>query len=149
MEIPEMDFRSIPQHLGLKADVIEVKLPAQLFNLVELASFELGQNTPAFHSALLSYFIDQFSKQTFSPFVLNRRLNHGLLKGKAIKHMKFSGWEISLKFNLIRAKSNLKSTVDIVKLVILNIYEEVLKRKNKQHIQTLKKRIAHFHTVYI
>lgn len=144
-----MDFRSIPNPIGLDADIIEVKLPTQLYNLIELAGLELGQNTPEYHSAIMAYFIDKFSKQTFSPFVLNRRLNHGLLKGKPIKLIKFSGWEISLKFNLIRAKSNLDSTADIVKLVILMIYEEVLKERKLSSNQELKKRISQFHTLHI
>ncbi|MCY7296317.1 hypothetical protein [Alteromonas sp. a30] len=144
-----MDLRFIPQTIGPEAEIINVKVAPQLFNLLELASIELGNDSPEYHSAILSFFLDKLSKQQFSPFVVNRQLNHGILKGKAMKTITFSGWELSQRISLIRAKSCLNATGDIIKLVILNIYEEVLKERKVKQIQKVRKQIAQFHTLYI
>lgn len=144
-----MDLRFIPQTVGPEAEIIDVKVAPQLFNLLELASIELGNDSPEYHSAILSYFLDKLSKQNFSPFIVSRRLNHGLLKGKPIKSIKFSGWELSQRISLIRAKSCVTATADIIKLVILTIYEDVLKERKVKQIQNIKKQIAQFHTLYI
>ena len=73
-----------------------------------------------------------------SPVRLARYLASDLASGKSQKRISLKGRRVSEDIAKVKELTNLSSTSDIVKSVILKINDDILQKKNKRPIKILR-----------
>lgn len=136
----DLSPRKLPQ--GSSLHVIDCRVPAHIIDILNLASFALGERGAKYPSRLLQYYLQHLSQENFSRRDLEKRMEHGLLKGKAQRpvHLKSQASVNAVATLKIKARTN--DTADVVKLAVLKIYEDILRYRNPDSIKQLKQQMA-------
>lgn len=140
----KMDFKQGSHPSKGKQSIIESRVPVHLLDILNLASLVLGSKNQKYPHRLLKFYIHRMALEEFSPIEVQRRLAHGLIKGRARKDLLLKGAEIVNDVAVIKAKTLISDTNDIVKLAVLSIYEDVLRTRNFELRFRLKSRLSKF-----
>lgn len=121
-----------------KNALLESPLPTHLVDIVQLAKLQLGWEKRESTAQLFAFFLRNMIAENYNQTTVSRLLNDGLIKGRAQKSIKL---ESSLVVSLVarfKAQTKINNTSDIVRLIILRIYEDLLKRKDEEVINELQ-----------
>ncbi len=102
-----------------------------------MSHFTTGDYTVTFFNRHLQLSNNEISLQGISKF-----LNSELAKGKAQKRISIKGRFVAEELNHLKEITNIKSTTDLIKGIVLRINDDVLVKKKKRTIEKLKIIIA-------
>lgn len=122
--------------------IIESKIPVHLLDILDLASLTLGSKSKKYPILLLKFYIRRLAQEEFSQIDLAKQLSNGLIKGKPLRELKLKGLALVNDVAVIKAKTRINDTSDIIRLAVLRIYEEVLRTKNTETLSQLKAQLS-------
>lgn len=117
---------------------LESQLPTHLVDIVHLATSQLGWEQSNSTARLFAFFLRNMIAENYNSATVTRLLNDGLIKGRAQKRITVNCPRVTSLVAKFKAQTKLSNTSDIVRLVILRIYDDLLKRKDKHLIKKLQ-----------
>jgi hypothetical protein len=139
-EVCVLPYQSVPKvskTMEQQRKPIDSRVPAHMLDILNLASAEVGGGSD-FVPNLLKYYLHALAVNEISPARLTHYLASDLASGKSQKRISLKGRRISEDIAKVKELTNLSSTSDIVKSVILKINDDILQKKNKKPIKVLR-----------
>ena len=131
--IPHQSIPAIKKQFDTQKKAIETRVPAHMVDMLNLASMELGGSTD-FSNALIKYYLHNLSEDKTSVKGLTKYLDSDLAKGVAQKRISLKGRQVSKDIANIKMKTNIGSTTNVLKAVVLKINDDVFVHpKNSAH----------------
>ncbi len=135
--LPHQSVPKVSKTMEQQRKPIDSRVPAHMLDILNLASAEVGGGSD-FVPNLLKYYLHALAVNEISPARLTRYLASDLASGKSQKRISLKGRRISEDIAKVKKLTNLSSTSDIVKSVILKINDDILQKKNKRPIKMLR-----------
>lgn len=139
--LPHQSVPAVKQQLETQRKAIESRLPAHMLDILNLACYKLGGNAD-FVPNLVKFYIHSLCTKTIPIKGIHHYLLNDLAKGKAQKRLSLKGRRIASEINQLKALTNISSTTDIMKIVVLKINDDLFVHPNPGTIQTLKNIVA-------
>lgn len=140
--IPSQSTPAIKKQLESQRRSIEIRVPAHMIDILNLASCELSGSID-FVPNLMKFYIHALSvddiKLTESPLEI---LKSELVKGKSQKRLSLKGKMIANDIEELKKIINITKTSDLLKVVISKIYDDILIKKDNKQILNLKNIVA-------
>ena len=108
-----------------------------MLDILNPASAEVGGGSE-FVPNLWKYYLHALAVSEISPGRLARYLTSDLASGKSQKRISLKGRRVLEDIEKVKELTNLDSTSDIVKCVILKINDDILQKKSKRPIKALE-----------
>lgn len=137
MLTPQQSAPAIKKELEKQRKPLEARVPAHMVDILNLASAELGAN-PDFSKILIKYYVHALSLDEKRAIRLEKYLKNDLAKGPSQKRISLKGIQVYDDLNIIKAHSHMENTTDVLKAVVINIYEDFFDKPKKRVIDTLK-----------
>lgn len=118
--------------------LLESPLPTHLVDIVQIAKVQLGWKKRESTAQLFAFFLRNMIADNYNQATVSRLLNDGLIKGRPQRKIKLDCPQVVNLIARFKSQTKINSTSDIVRLVILRIYEDLLKRKDDEVINQLK-----------
>ena len=135
--VPHQSVPSIKEQYEAKRKPVEVRLPAHLIDVLNVATDQLGAE-PDFVPNLIKYYIHLLATDKTSGSEIARFLKTELASGKSNKRLSLKGRNISDELEQLKVLSHIKSTTDVLKSVILKINEDLIVQKSAKPIKQLQ-----------
>jgi len=135
--LPHQSVPKVSKTMEQQRKPIDSRVPAHMLDILNLASAEVGGGSD-FVPNLLKYYLHALAVNEISPACLASFLTSDLASGKSQKRISLKGRRVSEDIAKVKELTNLSSTSDIVKSVILKINDDILQKKNKGPISTLR-----------
>ena len=135
--IPHQSTPLLKKQLAKQRKPVEVRVPSHMVDILNLASDQLGA-TPEFSQSMLKYYIDALSKNEISSNGLSKLLSSDLAKGKASKRISLKGQYVAEQTETIKAITDITSTTDLLKSVVLKINDDILVHRRANRIKALQ-----------
>lgn len=117
-----------------------IPVPVNVIDILNIACEIVGISNQHTCTLLIPYFINILSKEDIPRQKAFIKLDNGLLKGKAQEMLLLTIHEdISYQIAMLKAKTCLQTTSDVIKLVILRIYDDLLQHPKDYLIRDLKR----------
>ncbi len=139
--LPHQSTPLVKKQLEIQRKATESRVPAHMIDILNLVCVELNSGIE-FVPNLMKYYIHSLSSNEISPQGISKYLNNELSKGKAQKKISIKGRFVSEELNRLKAITNIKSTTELIKSIVLRINDDVLVKKKKSTIKQLKNIIA-------
>ncbi|WP_323666460.1 hypothetical protein [Pectobacterium punjabense] len=139
--IPHQSTPMIKKALDVQRKALESRVPAHMIDILNLASCELG-GEPDFIPTLMKYYLHTLAADRIAAQDIPRFLQSDLAKGKSEKRLSLKGRHVATDIDVLKAATNISSTTDLLKGIVLKIKEDVLVQRDEIHIQQLKSIIA-------
>ncbi|GKW11244.1 MULTISPECIES: hypothetical protein [Pectobacterium] len=139
--IPHQSTPMIKKALDVQRKALESRVPAHMIDILNLASCELG-GEPDFIPTLMKYYLHTLAADRIAAQDIPRFLQSDLAKGKSEKRLSLKGRHVAADIDELKAATNISSTTDLLKGIVLKIKEDVLVQRDEIHIQQLKSIIA-------
>lgn len=139
--IPHQSTPMIKKALDVQRKALESRVPAHMIDILNLASCELG-GEPDFISTLMKYYLHTLAADHAAAKDIPRFLQSDLAKGKSEKRLSLKGRHVSADIDALKTATNISSTTDLLKGIVLKIKEDVLVQRDEIHIKQLKSIIA-------
>lgn len=139
--IPHQSTPVIKKQLESQRKSIEVRVPAHLIDILNLASYELCGSID-FVPTLMKFYIHALSTNEISPKDIPVYLHSDLSKGKAQKRLSLKGKKIESDLAELKKITNIKQTSSLFRGLILKINNDLLINKNAQTISSLNEIVA-------
>lgn len=140
--IPSQSTPAIKKQLESQRRSIEIRVPAHMIDILNLASCELSGSID-FVPNLMKFYIHALSvddiKLTESPLEI---LKSELVKGQSQKRLSLKGKMIANDIEELKKIINITKTSDLLKVVISKIYDDILIKKDNKQILNLKNIVA-------
>jgi len=140
--IPSQSTPAIKKQLEVQRRSVESRVPSHMIDILNLASCQLSGSID-FVPNLMKFYIHALSindmKLIDSPLAI---LESELVKGKSQKRLSLKGKMIADDISGLKKIINVKTTSDLLKIVIFKIYDDVLIKKDKKQILNLKNIVA-------
>ncbi len=111
-----------------------------MIDILNLVSDELGGGTE-FVSSLMKFYIHLLSNNEISSRGISKYLSSDLAKGKAQKRISLKGRHVTEELIQLKEITNINTTTDLIKSVVLKINDDVLVNKKESMIKQLKKKM--------
>jgi hypothetical protein len=134
---PQQSVPAIKKQLDMQKKPIEICVPAHMIDMLNLASVELGGSTD-FSLVLVKYYLHVLSHEDDTARGLVKYLKTDLAKGPAPKRISLKGRKVHDEVNAIKATTNIGSTTEVVKAIILKINDDIFIHPKKKLINNLK-----------
>ncbi|MEN8216888.1 MAG: hypothetical protein ABFS56_11060 [Pseudomonadota bacterium] len=141
--LPHQSTPLVKQALEKQRQSVESRVPAQMLDILNLASAKVGCGSD-FVQYLLKYYLHALACEDMSPNQLPNYLKSNLYQGKAEKRVSLKGQCVTEDIAKLKTITNLKRTSYLIKSVILKINDDILQRQEPQHLNALKKIAAVF-----
>ncbi len=135
--LPHQSVPKVSKTMEQQRKPIDSRVPAHMLDILNLASAEVGGGSD-FVPNLLKYYLHALAVKEISPVCLTRYLASDLASGKSQKRISLKGRRVSEDIAKVKELTNLSSTSDIVKSVILKINDDILQKKDKKPIKILR-----------
>ena len=135
--LPHQSTPAVKKQLKVQKKSLESRVPAHMIDILNLVSDQLGGGSE-FIPSLMKYYIHALVNKDISPKNISKYLTHELAKGKAQKRISLKGRNIILELNDLKKITNIKSTSDLIKSVVLKINDDILVSKKSATIKQLK-----------
>lgn len=132
---------SIKKQLEALRKPIESRLPAHLLDILNLASTALGGTVDS-GPMLMRFYIHNLATDAKAASKITLLLRSDLAKGKAEKCLSLRGRTISEDIDALKKATDISSTNDLIKGVILKINDDVLVKKRSKPVKQLKDVLA-------
>lgn len=139
--LPHQSTPAIKKQLETQRKPIESRLPAHMLDILNLATLELGGSID-FVQHLMKFYIHKLANDEKSAKGIARYLKSELAAGKAEKRLSLKGRKIYEDVELLKEKSRISNTTDLIKSVILKINEDVLVKKKPKSTKQLQEIMA-------
>lgn len=137
MVIPHQSTPVIKKQIEAQKKAIETRVPAHMVDMLNLACMQLGGSTD-FSNALIKFYLHSLSEENSSLKCLSQYLESDLAKGAAQKRISLKGNQVYQAIDSIKIKTNIDSTTDVVKAVVLKINDDVFVHPNLTVIKNLR-----------
>jgi len=134
---PQQSAPAIKRELDKQRKPLEARVPAHMVDILNLASAELGANSD-FSKVLIKYYVHTLSLNEKKALHLEKYLKNDLAKGPSQKRISLKGIQVYDDLNTLKEHSHIESTTDVLKAVVMNIYEDFFDKPKKRVIETLK-----------
>ncbi|MCA6943491.1 hypothetical protein LF927_20125 [Pectobacterium polaris] len=139
--IPHQSTPMIKKALDVQRKTLESRVPAHMIDILNLASCELG-GEPDFIPTLMKYYLHTLAADHAAAKDIPRFLQSDLAKGKSEKRLSLKGRHVATDIDVLKTTTNISSTTDLLKGIVLKIKEDVLVQRDEIHIKQLKSIIA-------
>ncbi len=139
--IPHQSTPMIKKALDVQRKALESRVPAHMIDILNLASCELG-GEPDFIPTLMKYYLHTLAADRAAAQDIPRFLQSDLAKGKSEKRLSLKGRHVATDIDVLKTTTNISSTTDLLKGIVLKIKEDVLVQRDEIHIRQLKSIIA-------
>ncbi|KFF68597.1 hypothetical protein IV99_04790 [Pectobacterium brasiliense] len=139
--IPHQSTPMIKKALDVQRKALESRVPAHMIDILNLASCELG-GEPDFIPTLMKYYLHALAADHAAAKDIPRFLQSDLAKGKSEKRLSLKGRHVATDIDVLKTATNISSTTDLLKGIVLKIKEDVLVQRDEIHIKQLKSIIA-------
>ncbi|MEL4887912.1 hypothetical protein N6P31_12655 [Pectobacterium betavasculorum] len=139
--IPHQSTPMIKKALNVQRKALESRVPAHMIDILNLASCELG-GEPDFIPTLMKYYLHTLAADHAAAKDIPRFLQSDLAKGKSEKRLSLKGRHVATDIDVLKTTTNISSTTDLLKGIVLKIKEDVLVQRDEIHIKQLKSIIA-------
>jgi len=139
--LPHQSTPAVQKQLEIQRKAIESRVPAHLIDILNLVSYELGGGVD-FMPNLMKFYIHSLSNASISPHNMSKYLDSDLAQGKAQKRISIKGRHVMEELNALKLITNINSTTDIIRSVVLKINDDLLVNKKQKTIKQLKNIIA-------
>lgn len=139
--LPHQSVPAIQKQLAVQRKALESRVPAHMIDILNLVSVELGGSTE-FASNLMKFYIHSLSTDAVASKTLSGYLNSHLAEGKAQKRISLKGRLVNEQVNQLKAMTNITSTTDVIKSIVLKINDDVLINQDEDTIKQLKGIVA-------
>ena len=135
--LPHQSVPKVSKIMERQRKTIDSRVPAHMLDILNLASAEVGGGSD-FVPNLMKYYLHALAVKEISSVRLARYLTSDLASGKSQKRISLKGRRVSEDIEKVKELTNLSSTSDIVKSVILKINDDILQNKSKRPIKALE-----------
>ena len=135
--LPHQSVPAVAETISRTRKPVEGRVPAHMIDILRVASVAVGGGSD-FVPQLVKYYIHKMSQEDISSAQVARLLQTELATGKAQKRISLKGRSVFDDVELVKSRTRLKTTSDILKGAILKINIDILQKKNKQSIKTLE-----------
>ncbi|MDK9790022.1 hypothetical protein [Vibrio sp. D431a] len=115
---------------------IEFRVPSHLCDILYVASYN-AVGTASFSNNVLKYYLCQASRDKNYLGNTEERLTSPILSGTLDGRISFKGRRVTNHINKITKNTKLTSKTQILKLVVLKIYDDLVVNRDKQAIYEL------------
>ncbi len=135
--LPHQSVPKVAQTMEQSRKPIDSRVPAHMLDILHLASEAVGGGSD-FVPSLLKYYLHALAVKEISTERLTRYLASDLATGKSQKRISLKGRRVLEDVEKVKELTNLSSTSDIVKSVILQINDDILQKKSRKPIKALE-----------
>lgn len=135
--LPHQSTPAVKKQLEIQRKPIESRVPSHMVDILNLVTYELGGGSE-FIPSLIKFYIHALSNNEISPKNLAKYLNDELAQGKAQKRISIKGRYVVDELNHLKDITNIKSTTNLMKTIVLRINNDVLIDKKDKTIKQLK-----------
>ena len=135
--LPHQSVPAVAETISRARKPVEGRVPAHMIDILRVASVAVGGGSD-FVPQLVKYYIHKMAQEDISSAQVARLLQTELAAGKAQKRISLKGRSVFDDVELVKSRTRLKTTSDILKGAILKINVDILQKKNKQSIKTLE-----------
>lgn len=141
--LPHQSTPAVKKQLEKQKASLESRVPAHMVDILNLASDKLGANTD-FVPNIVRYYLHALSNEELSHKDMAKYLESNLAKGKSEKRLSIKGKNVITDIEKLKKLTNIDSTSDLIKTVILQINNDILiqKNTNTKPIKFLKSLVA-------
>lgn len=139
--LPHQSTPLVQKQLEVQRKALESRVPAHMIDILNLASVELGGGTD-FVPSLVKFYLYSLSRSHICPLGIADYLQTDLAKGKAQKRLSLKGRQVTDNVSQLKVLTQISSTTDLLKGIVLKINDDVLVNKNEQTIRQLKGIVA-------
>ena len=139
--LPHQSTPAVKKQLQKQRKSLECRVPAQMIDILNLASDKLGGGTE-FTPNILKYYIHALANNEISSNNISKYLNSDLAKGVAQKRISLKGRYLEEELILLKKLIEVRSTTDLLKIVVLKINDDVLVNERPKPMRQLKNIMA-------
>ncbi|MEI6541981.1 MAG: hypothetical protein WCL60_00565 [Methylococcales bacterium] len=141
--LPHQSTPAVKRQLEKQKASLESRVPAHLIDILNLSCDKLGANTD-FSPTIIRYYIHALSNKELPHNDMAKYLESNLAKGKSEKRLSIKGKNIIYDVENLKKLTNIFSTSDLIKSIILKINNDILihENANAKPIKFLKSLIA-------
>ncbi len=139
--LPHQSTPAVNKQIEIQRKALESRVPAHMIDILNLVSVELSGGTE-FVPNLIKYYIHSLSNRDMSARGITKYLNSDLAKGKAVKRISLKGRMVIDDIATLKKITNISSTTDLLKSIVLKINDDVLINKKSKTINQLKNIVA-------
>lgn len=139
--LPYQSTPVVKKQLEVQRKALESRVPAHIIDILNLASFELSGNTD-FVPNLVKFYIHSLSDNAMPTTEFPKYISSDLFKGKSQKRLSIKGRKVIDEINILKEKTHINSTSDLIKSIALKINDDILVNKNTKTIIALKNIVA-------
>lgn len=139
--LPHQSTPAVRKSIEVQRKSLESRVPAHLIDILNLVSYQFGGGTD-FTQPLIKFYIHELSKSKSTLTSLVKFLQTDLAQGKAEKRISLKGRLVAQEMEQIKKITNIQSTSDIIKSIVLQINDDILVKKKPKRIQKVKDIIA-------
>ena len=135
--LPHQSTPVVKKQMDAQRKALESRVPAHMIDILNLASVELSGSTE-FVPGLIKFYIHSLSNNDISSRDIPAYLESELAKGKSQKRISIKGRLVTEEVDRLKKITNIRSTTDLLKAVVLKINDDVLVKKKTGTIKQLK-----------
>ncbi|MFC1777441.1 hypothetical protein ACFL3I_08875 [Pseudomonadota bacterium] len=135
--LPHQSTPVVKKQMDAQRKGLESRVPAHMVDILNLASVELSGGTE-FVPGLIKFYIHSLSNNDISARDIPAYLESELAKGKSQKRISIKGRLVTEEVDRLKKITNIRSTTDLLKAVVLKINDDVLVKKKTRTIKQLK-----------
>lgn len=139
--LPHQSTPAVKRQYEAKRKPVEGRLPAHLFDILNLATLEIGTTTD-FVPSMMKYYIHTLSEDEKSAKKIANYLQSDLATGKSEKRLSLKGRKIFEDIERLKSLTHIENTTDLLKGIILKINDDVLVKKRLKPITNLRNIMA-------
>lgn len=135
--LPHQSVPKVAQTVTKQRRPVDSRVPAHMLDILNLASIQVGGSAD-FTQYLMKYYLHGLARKEISPTHLVRYLKSDLASGKAQKRISLKGRSVFEDVEEVKALTDLDSTSELIRSVILKINDDILQKKSKKPIKALE-----------
>jgi len=139
--LPHQSTPVVKKQMDAQRKALESRVPAHMVDILNLASVELSGSTE-FVPGLIKFYIHSLSNNDIPSRDIPGYLDSELAKGKSQKRISIKGRLVTEEVDRLKKITNIRSTTDLIKAVVLKINDDVLVKKKTGTIKQLKNIIS-------
>ena len=135
--LPHQSTPVVKKQMDAQRKALESRVPAHMVDILNLVSVELSGGTE-FVPALIKFYIHSLTNNDISSRDIPAYLESELAQGKSQKRISIKGRLVTEEVDRLKKITNIRSTTDLLKAIVLKINDDVLVKKKAGTIKQLK-----------
>ncbi len=135
--LPHQSAPTVAETISKTRKPVEGRVPAHMIDILRMASGEVGGGSD-FVPQLVKFYIHRMAQEDISTAQVARLLQTELASGKAQKRISLKGRYVFDYVEVVKSRTCLTTTSDILRGAILKINVDILQKKSKKSIKALE-----------